>query len=105
MNEAVHEEIEELIRARPGLVMVQLTEPCLESSQQMEQIVGEIAKWRADCAVIHATFALHGEWARRDRVYGSPSTLVFSGGRLCVCVRGRVGPSRLRETLARAGLV
>lgn len=98
-------EIEQLIHSHPGLVIVQLGEPFLEISHQMEVVIAETEQWGADIRVVRVVLSLHREWACKYRVYGSPCTLVFHGGKLQVRARGRFGRSRLREILERTGLL
>jgi hypothetical protein len=101
----MNEEIEHLIHTHEGWVVVQLTEPILESDQQMDWVVAEIRQWRADVSVVRAALSLHRDWARKYRVYGSPCTLVFRHGELCIRASGRFGRQRLHALLERAGLL
>lgn len=99
------EEIEQLIHSHSGVVVVHLAEPVLGADPEMERAAREVARWRANITLIHGVFSLHREWARKYRVHGSPSTLVFREGRLCVRLKGRCGCAQLREALERAGLL
>ena len=99
------EEIEQLIHSHRGPVIVQLGEPFLEVSQQMEAVIAETEQWGTDIRVVRVVLSLHREWACKYRVYGSPCTLVFQRGKLCLRAHGRFGRSQLRDILERAGLL
>ena len=101
----MNEEIEQLVRSHPGLVIVHLSEPFLEISQEMEEVIAETRQWRADIRVVRVVLSLHREWARNYRVFGSPCTLVFHNGELRARAPGRFGQLRMREILERAGLL
>jgi len=99
------DEIEQLIHSHTGVVVVQITEPVLETDQPMDWVATEIRQWRSDASVVQVVLSLHREWALRYRVHGSPCTLVFRHGELCLRVKGRFGRERLRAALERAGLL
>jgi len=99
------EEIEHLIHTHEGWVVVHLTEPVLEPEQQMDWIAAEIREWRSDASVVRAVLSMHREWARKYRVYGSPCTLVFHHGELCLRASGRLGRQRLHTLLEHAGRI
>lgn len=99
------EEIERFIRLHSGFVLVQIVEPFLDIGDSVELLLEEIGEVLADVHVMRVELSLHREWARKYRVYGSPCTLIFRDGKLALRLPGRVGRTRLRQALRRAGLI
>ncbi|MCX8038125.1 MAG: hypothetical protein N3D11_13935 [Candidatus Sumerlaeia bacterium] len=99
------EEIEQLIRSYPGLVIVQIVEPVLGHEAAMDALAAEIRPVRPDVRVVQVVYSLHREWARAFQMHGSPGILIFQSGKLRIRLKGRVEGPRLCGILKQAGLL
>lgn len=91
-------ELEEFLHLYSELVLVNFWEEDGEESLYIEQLMGEMERFRR-MPVLRLSLAEHREWAQAHGVYGTPALVVYYRNRPLFRLIGRVTPAELMQRL------